>query len=183
VDNMIQHKRVKGSKPPEGGNVPAAFDIVEIDFEHMLNALPASDGTVHADAYADEIEMAAGATKRFESFSPYPYMVRDIAVFIPGQTGKAGELRDLIWSVAAGDSAESETDTETGKAENSILRLVRQFDEFEKKNKETGEVEKTSYAFRLVFQSMSRTLTEAEVQSVMDSILQVIAGKDGWEVR
>ncbi len=157
--------RQAGSTPAEGGAVPASFCLIEIDFEGMLATLP--------DPQEFQSQLAAApvsmSSSRFVPFSPYPHMVRDIAVFIPGPTGRAHELRDLIWSAAGGSD--------------SILRLVRQFDEFEKKDKESGNIEKTSYGFRMVFQSHQRTLTEAEVQGIMDAILLKISEKGNWEAR
>jgi phenylalanyl-tRNA synthetase beta subunit len=46
-----------------------------------------------------------------------------------------------------------------------------------------GPVEKTSYAFRLVFQSKVETLTESIVQEKIDYILNLMRQKEGWEVR
>jgi phenylalanyl-tRNA synthetase beta chain len=158
---------IEGETEAIGGAVPVAYCIAEINFEKVLESLPTPEHFNSTDtnvpAFVDMKEVT-----RFERFSPYPYMVRDIAVFIPGATGRASQLKDLIIDV--GD-------------ESGILKLVRPFDEFEKKNKETGEVEKTSYGFRMVFQSSDRTLTEGEVQGVMDQILKKIREKEGWEVR
>jgi phenylalanyl-tRNA synthetase beta subunit len=41
---------------------------------------------------------------------------------------------------------------------------------------------RTSYAFRLVFQSNHRTLTDTEVNEIMESLYKVSA-QLGWEVR
>jgi len=49
------------------------------------------------------------------------------------------------------------------------------FDEFEKEGR-------TSYAFRLVFQSRERTLTDGEVGGIMNTLNQV-AEQNGWAVR
>jgi phenylalanyl-tRNA synthetase beta chain len=107
---------------------------------------------------------------KYKKFSLYPYIVRDIAVFIPGAKGKADELRTLIQSIA-------------DELQEKILVNLYQFDEFEKKNRETGEVEKTSYAFRMIYQSYERTLTDTEVEEVMQKINAKITEQEGWEVR
>ena len=52
---------------------------------------------------------------------------------------------------------------------------LNQFDYFEKEGK-------VSYAFRLVFQSMERTLTDEEVSAVMQKITAMLLAK-GYEVR
>ncbi len=111
---------------------------------------------------------------QYKKISPYPYIIRDVAVFIPGPKGNADKVRNLI------DSLES-----------PLITSIRQFDEFEKNKiapdgSKTDEVEKTSYAFRLVFQSMEKTLTDDEVQPVMDALTQKITDKtntEGWEAR
>ena len=41
---------------------------------------------------------------------------------------------------------------------------------------------KTSLAFRLVFQSDSKTLTDDEVQGYMDTLYKIVADQ-GWEAR
>jgi phenylalanyl-tRNA synthetase beta subunit len=41
---------------------------------------------------------------------------------------------------------------------------------------------RTSYAFRLVFQATDRTLTDEEVNKIMDE-LYAVALSNGWEVR
>ena len=40
-----------------------------------------------------------------------------------------------------------------------------------------------SYAFRLVFQSYERTLTDLEVNDIMTKITNKIKEKNGWQVR
>ncbi|MEZ4200354.1 MAG: hypothetical protein R3B69_02030 [Candidatus Paceibacterota bacterium] len=49
------------------------------------------------------------------------------------------------------------------------------FDEFNKDGK-------TSFAFRLVFQSKEKTLTDEEINTVMDSIYRAVEEKN-WQVR
>lgn len=176
---------VEGETEPIGGSVPVAYRIAEINFENVLKALPTPEEFSASEAGKAATEWAnmpafvdMKTAHRFAAFSPYPYMTRDIAVFIPGPSGNAGRLRDCIIEAAASGGEEGD-----GSKDNGILKLVRKFDEFEKKNKETGEVEKTSYGFRMVFQSDARTLTEGEVQTVMDAILAKIGEKEGWEVR
>jgi phenylalanyl-tRNA synthetase beta subunit len=41
---------------------------------------------------------------------------------------------------------------------------------------------RTSFAFRLVFQSKEKTLTDGEVNNIMDIIYEAVA-QEGWEVR
>ena len=92
----------------------------------------------------------------FKSFSVYPFIVRDIA----------------LWA-----ESDAEATIEKIVHDNSGDLLVRfnQFDRFEKDGR-------TSYAFRLVFQSMDRTLTDDEVNSIMQKITTALS-TEGYEVR
>ncbi len=57
-----------------------------------------------------------------------------------------------------------------------VIRGPELFDEFKKDGK-------ISYAFRLVFQSYDRTLTDQEVNNIMTKITDQIKAKNGWQVR
>ncbi|MAZ67554.1 hypothetical protein CL652_02155 [bacterium] len=95
------------------------------------------------------------------SYSPssqYPFVLRDIAVWMPEGTG-AHELSEIIRK-HAGD----------------LLKRIDLFDDFEK----DGRV---SYAFHLVFQSMDTTLTDSQVGEIMSAIEMEISGKERWEIR
>jgi phenylalanyl-tRNA synthetase beta subunit len=96
--------------------------------------------------------------KPFTPWSQYPFIVRDVAVWVPVGTNP-DELIDLC------------------KKEGTTL-LVREpqlFDQFTKGDK-------TSLAIRLVFQSHERTLTDVEITNVMTEITQKIQARN-WEVR
>jgi phenylalanyl-tRNA synthetase alpha chain len=56
-----------------------------------------------------------------------------------------------------------------------VVRGPELFDEFKKGDK-------VSFAFRIVFQSDDRTLTDAEINEVMDKV-KLALGSAGWEVR
>ncbi len=56
-----------------------------------------------------------------------------------------------------------------------VIRGPELFDEFSKDGKK-------SLAFRLVFQSFDRTLTDEEVNKVMENVYAALKEK-GWEVR
>lgn len=81
----------------------------------------------------------------YKPFSNYPFASRDIA-FWAGEGSEEVELKKLI-------------------SENAGPLLVRLdlFDRFEKEGR-------TSYAFRLVFQSFKKTLTEEEINAAVDSV-------------
>lgn len=94
---------------------------------------------------------------RYEPFSKYPFIVRDIALWVPEGTSAEDVL--AVIRAHAGE----------------LLVRSAAFDEFAK----DGRV---SYAFRLVFQSMDRTLVDEDASSRMASITAAVQEK-GWEVR
>ena len=96
-------------------------------------------------------------TNRYQSFSRYPSIVRDIALWVLSDTPVDAVLE--VISRHAG----------------TLLVRSALFDEFKK-----GE--KTSYAFRLVFQSFDRTLFDGDANERMESIYIGVKEK-GWEVR
>jgi phenylalanyl-tRNA synthetase beta chain len=85
-------------------------------------------------------------------------MVRDIALWVPG-TDRADELLASITAQAG-----------------ELLVHKRLFDIFEKEGR-------TSYAFRLVFQASDRTLTDVEVNAIMERITKTFVEEQGFEVR
>ena len=109
---------------------------------------------VAAKKYA---EVVVSGTEQYKPFSRYPYIVRDIALWVPEGT-KSEKVLEVI----------------TEHAGDLVVRSAK-FDEFKK-----GE--KVSYAFRLVFQSMDRTLFDGDANERMESVYMAVKEK-GWEVR
>lgn len=122
--------------------------ICEFNLTQLLLSLP--NPTAY-DAYV------ADHGKTFVPFSTYPFISRDIAVWVPEQV--------------------SASDVEAMLRNNAGMLLVRltPFDVFKKDNR-------ISYAFRLVFQSTERTLTYEEVSPIMDLLTEEMK-KAGFEVR
>jgi len=96
-------------------------------------------------------------TERYKTFSRYPYIVRDIAMWTPAGTNEA-EVQELI-KKEAGELAQN----------------IWLFDRFEKEGK-------VSLAYRIIFQSFDRTLTETEANSAMEKVSAMLKGK-GFEIR
>ncbi len=113
---------------------------------------------IEASAYDD---LPLSTTDRYQPFSKYPFGVRDISMWVPKEVS-VNDIAELL-SHASGIDV-------------PIVRIDL-FDTFV--NEKTG---KTSHAFRLVFQSYKRTLTNEEVDKVMEDIYSEVA-KRGWEVR
>ncbi|MBI4086379.1 phenylalanine--tRNA ligase subunit beta [Candidatus Kaiserbacteria bacterium] len=94
---------------------------------------------------------------RFQKFSPYPFIARDIAMWV--DEGVSASDIETVLKATAGD----------------LLVRLSLFDEYKKDAR-------ISYAFRLVFQSMDRTLTNEEINAVMTQVTQAVTAKN-WEVR
>ncbi len=109
---------------------------------------------IEAETYDD---LPTSTTERYKPFSRYPFMVRDIALWVP-----MGTEPETVLDVIRGESGE-------------LLQHSDLFDKFEKN-------ERISYAFRLVFQSFEKTLTDADANAVMEKVNAAVKEK-GWEVR
>lgn len=109
----------------------------ELDFERI------ADDSVHL---------------KFKPFSLYPFMLRDIAVWMPSVVDK-NELLDIIKKEAG-----------------ELLQRADLFDTFSKDGK-------VSYAYHLVFQSKTKTLTDSEMGILMERIVKEVERKEGWQVR
>ena len=96
---------------------------------------------------------------KFAPWSLFPFISRDVSVWIPKEV-ESNQVCKVI-------------------KENAGELLVKDpyiFDKFTKGDQ-------TSYAFRMVFQSFERTLTDAEVNEIMSKITNKIKEKNGWQVR
>lgn len=111
-----------------------------------------------SDSSSVDMEFPEIKKEKYETFSQYPFITRDIAVWVPGSISEE-ELLEMI-------------------VENSGDLLVNKntFDKYEKDGK-------VSYAFRLVFQSSEKTLTDEEINKIMDKITEILNNKEGFEVR
>lgn len=130
-------------------------NILEVDFDSLVAKLP--EPTV----FNKDLAIAPHDT-RFRRISQYPYMTRDVAVFVP-----EGVSENDLFVVIKTNAGE-------------LLFNSRLFDVFVKKFPEGPS--KTSYAYRLIFQSYDRTLSGEEVDAIMAKINSAVAEK-GWQVR
>lgn len=110
-----------------------------------------------ADDVSEYAPMPFSTTERYESFSKYPYIVRDVALWVPKGTD-SGAVLAIIRS-SAGD----------------FLQRSELFDRFEKGDK-------LSLAFRLVFQSFDKTLTDDDANHRMESVYKALKA-EGYEIR
>lgn len=96
--------------------------------------------------------------QNFVMWSEYPYIARDIAVWVPESVSA-----DIVETLIRNNTNEL------------LMKGPRLFDTFTKDGK-------TSYAFRMVFQSTTRTLVEQEITDIMNKITTSLQD-EGWEVR
>ncbi len=122
--------------------------IVEFSLDKLITSLKA------VEAYET---LVFHEPKQYRTFSLFPAISRDIAMWVPEDT-EVQTILDLL----------QENSGSTGV-------LVSHLDTFTKEGK-------TSHAFRLVFQAFDRTLRDDEVEVVMEQIYQQVATA-GFEVR
>ncbi len=96
-------------------------------------------------------------TNIFTSWSSYPFITRDISVWLPVDM-QASVLSDIYAAAPL------------------LAREPQLVDTFTKEGR-------VSYAYRLVFQAKDRTLTDTEVVTIMESITQNILDIEGAEIR
>jgi len=91
-------------------------------------------------------------------FSAYPFITRDVAV----------------WSSI--EDSQKEIESTILNLGGELLLRYDLFDTFSKEGK-------TSYAYRLIFQSHKKTLTDDEVNQIMDTIYSKLQSNVGFEIR
>ena len=127
---------------PEWGEAVGTFDNLSI---------------AKLEDYGKEYQPAKYELGAYKSFSMYPFITRDIAVWAPSDAN-VGRTTSYIRENAG-----------------ELMARLDLFDQFEKEGK-------ISYAFRLVFQSFERTLTDEEVNGIMEKISVALRHK-GYEIR
>jgi phenylalanyl-tRNA synthetase beta subunit len=130
-------------------------NIAEFDFSLLTTKL--------SDDVSYDLKEVGNKDIRFKSISQYPYMIRDIAVFTPEGT-KSEEVFGIISSEAG-----------------NLMVKSRLFDVFTKKFEDGSS--KTSYAYRLIFQSYEKTLSDEEINIIMQKITDKMNSNVGWQVR
>lgn len=132
------------------GNVSIVGGMAEINLNKIIKEVSVPD------KYIEEVSVFEG--KQYKTISPYPFAVRDVAVFVPNEVS-VEKVEELI-----------------KQHFNSNVVRFNMFDKFVKGDK-------TSYAFRLVFQSSDKTLTDEEINAVMNPIYETLKTQEGFEIR
>ncbi len=123
-----------------------------------VDEAPLSDWAEKVGSATGNLLPFLNRTVNYQPLSPYPRIIRDVAVWVPAVT-EVEEVRDLI-RTNAGDLL----------AEGPVM-----FDEFKKDDR-------VSLAFRLALQSRERTLEDGDANQVMDRVNQALESR-GWGVR
>mgnify|MGYP001614099082 CR=1 FL=1 len=138
-------------------------EIKEIELSKFV--LPPRPSGTPPQQRGDEIsprldkEGAGGGNFKFKLWSIFPFIIRDIAVWVPENV--------------SGKEVEKIIKNNMGEL---VIQSPKMFDEFKKEGK-------ISYAFRLVFQSYERTLKDEEVNEIMAKIGHKISENSSWQIR
>lgn len=148
----------------EVGNVfPKEGEYLELRMTEKAPAGGAIAGTADnlsvakLEDYGRDYIPARHVLGAYKPFSLYPFIVRDIACWVP-----AGTEEHVVEGLIRANAGE-------------LLARLDRFDRFEKEGR-------VSLAFRLVFQSPERTLTDGEINGVMEEVSGALT-KAGFEVR
>jgi phenylalanyl-tRNA synthetase beta chain len=151
---LTEMKRSLGVSELDYDTVSTKPYCIELDFDTLIDTLPLPS-TYEAPTFASLPPVT------YKTVSPYPFITRDIAMWVPG-----GDTWEDIRALCA-------------QVSNPLITRIDLFDTFSKK---IEDVEKTSFAFRLVFQSHEMTLTDEEVNEMMKPYYEVFKNK-GFEIR
>jgi hypothetical protein len=131
--------------------------VCEVNLDELLKSYKIPQNALYSD-----LHFGVASPNMYRKISPYPFIARDIAVFVPESI-----QADTVWLAIEKGIANA--------GASGLLGRHSLFDTFKKDSK-------VSYAFRMVFQSMDKTLTDNEANKIMEKINLEVKGKS-WEVR
>jgi phenylalanyl-tRNA synthetase beta chain len=108
------------------------------------------------------LETTANITPQFQAYSTYPAADRDLAFFAPTNVSVAELERTIV------------------KAAGNLLATVELFDEYRGENVPAGQ---RSLAWRLVYHSSDRTLTDEDIEPVHQKVREALTEKFGVSLR
>jgi len=142
---------------PTSVKVVGKSAVCEIDLDEIIKLFKADK-----NASYEELDLKPASNNHYNKISSYPFIARDIAIFVP----ESVSAQDVWQTIEKG--------IKDAGAEDMLVRHEL-FDTFKKENK-------TSFAFRMIFQSMDKTLSDNEVNTIMQKIYDGVKNS-GWEVR
>jgi phenylalanyl-tRNA synthetase beta chain len=133
-------------------------DIIEISLDKYIeNIFPEFSTNILSSIYK-YYDYKDKESSVFNLWSIYPFITRDIAVWVP-----EGVKPEILIDIYKDFGTEL------------LVNEPKLFDSFTKD-------QRTSFAYRLVFQAKDRTLTDEEINKIMSEITEKIKSL-GWEVR
>jgi len=156
-----------GHQAVSGKTNPASLEQTVMQLSEEYEVLPSLKNPVVVEfTLTQEVLRRIGADYNVPSasqgmyvpFSSYPFALRDIAVWVPEGTEQT-EVAGLIQQHAGENLARMDL-----------------FDRFQKEGR-------VSYAFRLVFESKERTLSDKDLDPAMTAVTQALQATEGFEVR
>ncbi len=139
--------------PGRSGSIALGKNVIAVFGElhpATLKALGCDFSLMAFEVYVDAIPQARGAKRKPLSVSDYQAVSRDFAFVVDEKTPAA----DLVNAIT--------------KAEKTLLQAVTVFDVYQGKGVEEG---KKSVAISVTLQAADRTLTDAEIETVVRSIV------------
>lgn len=134
------------------GDFQITDKVAEINLDKVIKKLPEVSPESFYKLQKDF------SPKQYKAFSVYPFIVRDVAVWVPKEISE-----DFVFNLIKENAGE-------------LVVQSRLFDKFVKD-------EKVSYAFRIVFQSHEKTLTDEEINKIMEKVSEVLNSQKDWMVR
>ncbi len=134
------------------GDAPKAYSLTANVMEANIDESIVKLSEPKEYAFAKAIEVS------YKKPSPYPFIVRDVALFVPTSV-KPEEVSEIIKKSAG----------------NLAVKGPTLFDTFEKDGKK-------SLAFRTVLQSYEKTLSDTEANDVIKKVHSALQEK-GWQIR
>jgi phenylalanyl-tRNA synthetase beta chain len=128
-----------------------------------LDITKVENGVIAYTLLDEQLSKQASAPQRismvpYTPISIYPFALRDVAVWTPEGT-QASDVEDIVRSNAG-----------------EYLVRIDLFDSFTKEGR-------TSYAFRLVFESKERTLSDTDLQGALDAVYGALTAQEGFQIR
>ncbi|MEK7113428.1 MAG: phenylalanine--tRNA ligase subunit beta [Patescibacteria group bacterium] len=131
-------------------------EVKEMSLEEFCKSMPeTSPGTF----FQVSSEKNIGENSKFKMWSLYPFIARDIAVWVPEIISSADVEKIIKENI--GDM---------------VVLGPKLFDEFKKDGK-------VSYAFKVIFQSYERTLSDEEINTIINKITEKLNSQSSWSVR
>jgi phenylalanyl-tRNA synthetase beta chain len=149
-------------------STPDTQEMVVGHVGELLPAIVAARGLTQGTVVAGELDHVAvesrapGLAHAIQALPRFPSIVRDVSIVVSDRL-PAADVRGTIRSTAP-----------------RTLVSVREFDRYQGKGVPEGS---TSLSLRLTFRDAERTLTDAEVQQAMDTIVGALAASHGAVLR